>query len=191
MGKTDDSKKSIKKLADMIISHVLLILSYVLLFAFEWKLDVRGIILLFISAVFFCIGFFRTLALIPANSEKSVHIATIVILILAALLTVIGYLYLFFRWDEKGISIAVLFMIQSLALCIAYIDWDDIKQANRAIITCRILTVLFIAGAVVINIIERLSERSLAIGTLLIVECIALFAVSRKALRKPGDKADS
>ncbi len=184
-------RESLIKLADAVISVTLLILSYVLLIVPPWRYNLPGLILVFISALCFAIGYFRTIALIPTPKTKTGwFLISTVIVLMGLAMQIYGYTYMYTHATERSICINIVFMIESLAMFILAFDSNNTTHMNILIIVCRIASVLLIAFAIWLVIRDHFSNGSIYVATCLIVECMAVAGVSFSSLSLPWKKDD-
>ena len=185
-------KDSLKKLVDGLVSVTLLILSFVILILPPWRCDIPGYIIIFISALCFAIGYFRTIALIPYPKTKPGRFLYSAAIVIAGLMMQIyGFYYMYIYETERGICLAVVLMIESLAMFLGAFNWDDSAQTNFIIIVCRIAIVLLVIFSIWLLIRDDFSAGSVYVATALIVECLVIGTVAFSGLSLPWKKSEN
>ncbi|MBE5843986.1 MAG: hypothetical protein E7302_07350 [Butyrivibrio sp.] len=182
-------KNALLKIIDGVVSPILFILSFVLLYVPSWRMNLWGYFIVFVSALCFAIGYFRTIALIPRPKTKTGwFLYRACLACIGSLMQILGLYYMYITESDQGICSAVVIMIESLAMFLNVIDWDNTAHTNFATIVCRIATVFFIVFSIWLLIRDHFAMGSVYVATILFVECFAIGIVTTNSLSLPWKK---
>lgn len=153
--------------------------SYALLFVLPQRVNFLFWTLFFVIAVLFCIGFFRIA--MPPDSARTApdKIPGIVLVLLGIALNLAGGAAICkSQGSERGMVIAILLLIEAVVMfSIAASRADAPRTQWRMSLVLRIAAVLLAAGAVVYAAVTSVSDTAIALGVMLLIESIVLWAM--------------
>lgn len=138
------------------------------------EMKILGWVLFAVGTFLNVVGIFRLAAMIPEEkSESGKKIAAIISLLLAVFIQFVGLRYLYRSGGSgKAIAITTLALCVSLGLIIHVVDFDDAEMKKKIKISCRIITFILAAIAIALIVISNVSNSSIYVGTILIIEAL-------------------
>ncbi len=159
-------------LIELVKCSALVVVGCFLLFAMPDEMGIIGWILFAIGTFLNVVGIFRLAAMIPeAKNDQGGKIATVLTLVIAAFVQVLGLCYLYNSdGTGKGIAITTLAICVSLGLIIHVVDFDDENNKKMIRTACKVITVLFAAIATFLIVRNDFATVSIYVGTILYIE---------------------
>ena len=154
--------------------------SYGLIFLMPQKVNFLFWTLFAVSAFLFCIGFFRMGFIFDEHqTEKTKHISGALLVLFGIVLNIAsGAAICKTQGSERGIVIAILLLIEAIVMYSITASHADAPRSQWIMsLIFRIAAVLMVIGAVVYAVITSVSDTAIALGVMLIVEGVVLWAV--------------
>lgn len=159
---------------ELMICSILIIIGLVLFLAMPEDMGIIGWVLFSLGTFLIVVGVFRlaaTLSEVQSDFEKKIRL--LISIIISALAQCAGLFYLYKSGGTgKGIAICVLALCISLGLIIYAVDFDDEKLHKKIVLACRIITIILLAIALVLNIRTSFSNAAVYVGTILVIEAL-------------------
>ena len=137
-------------------------------------MGILGWILFAVGTLLNVIGIFRMIAMLPEVQSQTAKVVTLVISLIAAVF--IQYIGLDFLYNSNGsgkaIAITTLALCVSLGLIVHVVDFDDETLKKKIKISCSIITVVLVAIAIYLVVKDDLSDSSIFVGTILLIEAV-------------------
>lgn len=155
--------------------------SYGLLFLMPQRVNFLFWALFAASALLFCIGFFRMGFLFDDHHTARSRKISGVLLVLSgiALNTAGGFIICKTQGSDRGIVIAILFLIEAIVLYSITASHAEATRSQWIMpLVFRIAAVLLVIGAVVYAVITSVSNAAIALGIMLLVEAVVFWTMA-------------
>ena len=169
---------------------VCLIASLALLYLLPHRINILFYLLFGISAFLFCIGFFRLIATIDEPSLPETAYLTGVTFVVGGMAVNACGIYGVYSGQGSGrsIMIATVTLIEALVLYSMAGGLIKSSVVKRVVtIIFRIAAVLLIALGVGLMIKEQFSERTVILGTMLLIEAVCLWKIKYEKAQFKGN----
>lgn len=165
---------------ELVADIMCLAASYGLLFLMPQRVNLLFWTLFAISAFLFCIGFFRMGFILDEHRTARFKSISGALLVLSGIMLNIagGFAICKTHGSERGIVIAILLLIEAIVMYSITASHADAPRSQWIMsLIVRAAAVLMWIGAVVFAVITSVSDTAIALGIMLIVEGIVLWAM--------------
>lgn len=157
-----------------------LAVSYGILFLMPQKVNILTWVMFAVSAVLFCIGFFRMGFLFDNHrTAKFRKISDALLVLYGIILNIAGGFAIFItKGSERGIVTAILLLIEAIVMYAITASHADAPRSQWIMsLIIRTAAVLMAIGAVVYAVVTSVSETAIALGVMLLVEGVVLWSM--------------
>ena len=165
---------------EIVLDILCLAASYGLLFLLPQKANILFWLLFALSAILFCIGFFRMGYIMDsAKSKKTIAVSGGLLVLWGIILNIAGILAIRqAQGGERGFAAAILLLIEAIVMYSITASHAEEPRSQWIIsLIFRAAAVLLIIGAVIWMIAASFSGTAIAAGLLLLVEGIVFWAM--------------
>lgn len=162
------------------IDVVCLIASFAILYLLPDRINALFYLLFAVSAFLFCIGFFRLIATFDEpDSPEEAWLAGLVFVAGGAAVNACGIYGVYAgKGTGRSIMIATVTLIEAMVLyAMAGGLARDSKVKKTVSVLYKTAAVLLAAGGVFFAVREHFSERSVILGTMLLIEAVCLWTI--------------
>ncbi len=173
-------------LTELLKCMALIVAGCVIFVIMPADMGIGGWILFTLGTFLNIVGIFRLAATVPeVKSDKARKIAMIISLVAAVLIQVGGLAYLYGNHGTgKAMAITTLTLCVSLGLIYYVVDFDDKKMKKKIVMACRIITVILVAIAILLNISSDFTRASIYVGTILVIEALITGRIGMSKLKR-------
>ena len=171
---------------ERMMDTVCLIASLGLLYLLPHRISILFYLLLGISVFLFCIGFFRLIATIDEPSfPETAYLTGLTFVVGGMAVNACGVYGVYAgKGTGRSIMIATVTLIEAMVMyAIAGGLAHDSKVKKTVSVLYKIAAALLAAGGVIFAVREHFSERSVILGTMLLIEAVCLWRIKYESAK--------